>query len=34
MIITNPLKFESQQDANNYLSQNRCPSLEAINLVV
>ena len=32
--ITNPLKFESQQDANNYLSQNRCPSLEAINLVV
>ena len=33
--ITNPLKFESQQDeANNYLSQNKCPSLEAINLVV
>ena len=32
--VTNPLKFESQQEANNYLSQNKCPSLEAVNLVV
>ena len=32
--VNNPLKFESYQEANNYLSQNKCPSLEAVNLVV
>lgn len=32
--ITNPLKFETEVAAKSYLSQNKCPSLEVVNLVV
>lgn len=32
--INNPLRFNSHQDAKNYLNQNNCPNLELTNLVV